>query len=135
MSREAHGMPQISGMTAEHVETLRRMSAAIVVELFGHPGGSGIRQGEPGQLAGSAGPPAAPLGTFQESLRLSVGRLLADIVRLRCTRFQPPRLPLLSPSAPPGGGCSSEDWRIHFSLARDRITCRRHRKWSRRRRT
>lgn len=85
MSRDAHGMPPIGTMTPEHVEAVRRMSAAIVVELFGHPGGSGVKEGEPGQLAGAGGalgPAAVPLGPFQESLRLSVGRLLADIVRI-----------------------------------------------------
>lgn len=75
VSREAHGLPPVGEMTSEHVESVRGISAAILVELFGHPGGhTGGDTGGEGAAEGRA-------GLFQEALKLSVGRLLRDIVR------------------------------------------------------
>lgn len=73
-SRHAHGLPPLGAMTPAHVDDVRAIAAHVVSHMF-----TGAHQTAHSAVAASHGGPAGAPEAPGECLKLSVGRLLADI--------------------------------------------------------
>jgi hypothetical protein len=73
-SRHAHGLPPLGAMTPAHVDDVRAIAAHVVSHMF-----TGAHQTPHSAVAASHGDTAGTPEAPGECLKLSVGRLLADI--------------------------------------------------------